>query len=839
MTFGKVTARQPRSAGRPFRLLLGLVLMHSLIGSPAVAETVRVRSGNHASFSRLVVPLSTPVEWILGRSENGYILEVEDKDLEFDLAGAFDRIPRTRITALRADRGRPRLEVDLGCDCHATAFVYGAAAIVIDVNDGPPQPGSRFEMPIDQAAARPMKPSDSIPPLPYAGGPFQFGSVQGLAILSDAEPSEGSMSSLRPEVPAFAQSRQPVWAPNTAPALTAVAVPGVSGDATAKVELAAELAARAIDSERLVRELSRAAAQGLLQPRLQAVDPFESLLTAEPAEQEGVAPPPEPVARADEQSGPELSTPQGPESPPNLRIVAQTSIDRDTGVSRIVRSLGNDAQPCIQDSALDIASWGDTDAPEEGIKGLARHRENLVKEFDRPDPKRVIELVRYYLWLGLGVEARSVLKAFEGEIPAAPIEAAMTWLVDGETGTEAVEFKGQSGCSGRAALWSLLVESDGTLPEGVNRLAVVAAFSELPPGLRSVLGQDLARRFLAAGDRNSTIAIRNALARAGAPYMREAELIDARMAVLEGDTSAGRMLEALAIGNDRIAAEALALQVEAGLDRGENVAGAADAIAGLARTHGEALPGSDLDRLSIRARIAAGDYDEVRADLLRRAAVDGEAGEDRALWSEFVSTVTGDASDAAFLRQAFALRRDLVNLPVDPDARNALAHRLEELGFPEEAGEVRSKAAEEPGHNLMRPGGEPSRRDASAQADTSATTTVEPATGRDPVEGARAGALTAPEAFEIPSSGANRDEPTAQSLPTQGVESPSLEAGNGLPMAADATASGRRTANSESRPLVVEGGVVERAANALETARAARAAIEQRLQALRTAEPSG
>ncbi|WP_136644735.1 hypothetical protein [Tabrizicola sp. YIM 78059] len=128
-------------------ILLSLILMLFLT-IPADAETARVLSGEHADFTRLVVQLPAQAGWRVGRTPLGYAFATENrKQPDYDLAHVWDRIPRKRLQALRADPETGILEMTLACECHLFPFEYQPGVIVLDIRSGPPPEGSIFEAP--------------------------------------------------------------------------------------------------------------------------------------------------------------------------------------------------------------------------------------------------------------------------------------------------------------------------------------------------------------------------------------------------------------------------------------------------------------------------------------------------------------------------------------------------------------------------------------------------------------------------------------------------------------------------------------------------------------------
>ncbi|WP_431297587.1 hypothetical protein [Tabrizicola sp. BL-A-41-H6] len=133
------------------RIILSLLAI--LLATPALAQTAKVTSGEHADFTRLVVTLPDKAEWRFGRTEAGYeLVAAALPALRYDLSGIWDRIPRSRLTNVWADPTTGALQLSLGCACHAFPFEFEPGTIVIDLRNGPAPPGSEFEAALDGSA---------------------------------------------------------------------------------------------------------------------------------------------------------------------------------------------------------------------------------------------------------------------------------------------------------------------------------------------------------------------------------------------------------------------------------------------------------------------------------------------------------------------------------------------------------------------------------------------------------------------------------------------------------------------------------------------------------------
>lgn len=96
------------------------------------AETVKVRSGEHDGFSRLVFYADGSPEWILDGQGNQRRLVISGYEA-FDFSDVFVYIPRDRVAAIESADGG--VKIDLGCDCRVSAFREPGGYLVVDIAD--------------------------------------------------------------------------------------------------------------------------------------------------------------------------------------------------------------------------------------------------------------------------------------------------------------------------------------------------------------------------------------------------------------------------------------------------------------------------------------------------------------------------------------------------------------------------------------------------------------------------------------------------------------------------------------------------------------------------------
>ena len=136
----------------------------ALVAFPANAEPVRVLTGEHEDFTRIVLPFSAPADWSLFRTEGGYGLSVGDRTPTYDLSRVFDLIPKTRLRSIHVNPATRDLNLGVACLCHVEVAEQSDGVLVIDLHDGPGNPDSPFEMSRAGVVADPLR--QILPPRP-------------------------------------------------------------------------------------------------------------------------------------------------------------------------------------------------------------------------------------------------------------------------------------------------------------------------------------------------------------------------------------------------------------------------------------------------------------------------------------------------------------------------------------------------------------------------------------------------------------------------------------------------------------------------------------------------
>lgn len=640
-----------------FLPVLAIALLVLAVARQAPAETVRVRSGEHAGFSRIVIEDVGTKGWSLQRGGNGYIFRAADRTTGYDLAGVFRYIRRDRIAAL-GGKDSGVLELALGCDCHASAFQTPSGSVVVDVSAGAAPAGSPFEIPDKVGDSTPARRPATIT-LPAWQPQWQP----------------------QPLAPPEADPLLPVYWRGDGPAAAHPARPAPMGvPPTQTPEPAADHDPRAAEiREALVGELSRAAAQGLIT--------FDT------------------PAAPDKPSGPTQPAAAEPAPPvaadaAEIQLRIETSVDRDALLPGGAAPLSAEGRACPEDTEFAVADWGDGTPPAEQI---AKLRQDLVGEFDRPERDNVIALVRLYIHLGFGAEARAVLATFDADETAAPWLGVVASIIDGQEDAPPV-LSDFISCDGDVALWALLEARGTPARSDINGAAVSRAFSALPIHLRRLLGPGLVERLIAIGDAETAHDIRAAILRAGPDDSAAMGLADAGLALAEGDERAARDgLDALASGGSASAPDAVARAIRLRLDRGEAVPPVlAESAAALAFELRREPRGPELAGLQILALASTGDFGTAFAEEARwRKDFPEPLGNEVFLKLFAMAAQTGD--DWTFVDHYYRERDRLRSLDPDILLRLDLAERLADAGIDHEAEAIlQGEAATSPRGRVIR-----------------------------------------------------------------------------------------------------------------------------------------
>ena len=638
-----------------------ITLLIILLSLPVEAETIIVRSGDHAGFSRLVFPFGSSVSWKLGRVGDAYELRFQETDMTFNLSKVFQKITRKRIRGLAETRGQNHsgIVIELGCECHADAFEFRPGLLVVDIKDGPPDKTAAFEQAFsgDETVFHHAAP-DSV--------------IETHGNAADARPASITPHEITQRRSALVDSY--VARDEEKPAET-VSLPLLMEPRRKTSEVLIPIA-----EPHEIREMgkdflsiiAKAATEGLLTPNVTIPHPDQAGEESAP----NVDANPSVVNEKVEEPSEEASKRRLP-----IRISSSIEETSPVGNERQIQ-LNENGTACLSGSVFDLSAWGDPSAPYEAVLVA---RSDLVGEFDQVLPEDISALVRAYLYAGFGAEAKNVVSAFSIKPKNADILLAMAEILDDGWALERSELIKQISCETDGALWAAL--SLPKFPRGLkmNRQAIQRAFSALPAHTRRHLGPIIVSRFLASGDEEMAHTLKTAI-------LRVADAEDSRIVLMEADFQQDedamgrtlRKLEDIVSSNQVQSAEALLKLMETKLEHDDKIPDQLIEISSALALEREGTEiGMELLALNIQALASRGRLSSALSEWHRYAqypsASRKEADE---LLERLLDFATKAESNRKFLTFVFGAKKYLLQVKVAGAAFEVAAARLIELGFP-------------------------------------------------------------------------------------------------------------------------------------------------------------
>ena len=602
-----------------------LVFLCLLLLSPSVswATPLPVQTGEHATFTRVVITAPEDAGWQIGRDLTGYVVRVETEN-GFDLAGFFDPIPRDRIVAVTQDSARGELRLAVSCLCNASAYLLERRFLVIDIRDGPATRMSSFELALPALGNMSPAPKDPV-------------ATQENFVVARAPILPLVTSRLRDSNPTTAN-----------PAGPASQMPPIENAAVAN-EVAPELETPEETLQAMTQMLTESLGRGLT----------EGLLRGELTE--GGSP-----QMADRLSDGALALPG---------VTTQSGID-PFAVSGMTSDLQTQTgQACLPDEFFDVGAWGTNAPPHEQIK-VARGK--LVDQAGQFDAGALLDLARLYVFLGFGQEAQQTLLADMENSRERLFLRLIAQTIDQQPVQDDLLTE-QVSCTGKVALWALLAETERPFDAQVNDNAVISAFKALSPFVQDAITPRLAEALLEVGARDTALQVLNGASGENTDQvdlaLAQASLADA---LGEGALASETIVDAVRNGT-RITPNAMVEFFRTGIEDKLPFSDADFLLADALRFE-NADTGADLDLADAQfaAYLSVGRIADARSLQRTRLAVlnPGGAINDRATLFQASAERLPDADFLEFIWDE-DLQEDSL------EAQLAVADRLLDLGFSE------------------------------------------------------------------------------------------------------------------------------------------------------------
>ncbi|PIE14245.1 MAG: hypothetical protein CSA68_10545 [Rhodobacterales bacterium] len=586
----------------------------------------------------------------MGRTDQGYELRFEKPLESVDTGRIFQKISHDRVADVRVSKGKKRISVLLNCKCHADAFEFRPGMLVVDIKDGPAPARSRFETSFA---------SDEISKNPVAEE-IKRNSKQ-PALHSDLKGGTSPENAL-PLVMAPMRLDQDKKLEN------------LPGSRELSAALNAQKTPRHSEIGRMqseiLREIGRAASQGLLQADIQIPKPTST--NKHPAKG-GADTAPSPVASND-----------------HMNLYVESSIDRELVLKQQSHHSTGSESVCLTDEIFDLAAWGD---PDSVMSEIIKQRGQVLREFDKVSEESVEKLAKAYIYAGFGAEAKSILRAFGVEPKHGDILRTMAEIVDGRSHNFSVNMESQIECSTSAALWAVLTVPDLPKRTKINEKAILSSFARLPHHIQHFIGPRLSQKFLDFGDVETARSLRNMTVRHPDEPGAELQLLDARLDSERGlHEQAKQSLQDIVEQDNDMAPQALIALLEKGLaDDGEVDTYLIETAESHVFEQKNTEVGAELQRLIILLRAKEGNLQAALSrlrDLEKSYKITRK--KQNMIWQSVLDIALQNKNREKFLRFVFAARQDLEEWGIPRNTRRKIASLLLDEGLVDMAREILS-----------------------------------------------------------------------------------------------------------------------------------------------------
>lgn len=607
--------------------LRSLVLIASLfMAQPVFARIIDIRSGEHNTFSRIVLNIPTGTNWTLTQTGRQAELSLQLPDIQFDTSQVFSRIPRSRLLGLTQVQPGKALQITMGCLCKAVGFLQDGTLLVIDIHD----PKTPISSPSLTLGATPVLRFSNVTPLASHSPIFKW-KLKPETSIEIAEPAS------------FAKPRP-----------------------TSVIDLPTQENLTNVNASelRLLSQIDRATAQGLLHPNLDISNPVNDNAILQIGENDT------------------HERHQRIDTPSTVSMTVISSMDRDLADDRGHGQLREDQLPCLPVDLVNLPDWGNTLSF--GTQ-IGSRRSHLYGEFDNINQQSVIELTKNLLFFGFGAEARTTLNLFTGEDSKRQVLTALAEIMDNGHIVTRNPFVGQSACNNDVALWAYLALSDASTSEESNPEAILTAFARLPHHLRVLLGPLLVGKFSKSGDIQSMDIVSRTAARALNRSDPALDLAQANANMQHGDPIAAvDQMAAIAQSGTEYSPQALIDLVIAQTEADQTVSpDIPDLIAAYELEHRKSDLGPALQQAHILSLAITGRFSEAFKNYYEQSSDDSNSSKDYTL-TQILTILTKRADDITFLRYTlFQIEQTKSNFPVE--LQNLLAARLIEQGFSSQA----------------------------------------------------------------------------------------------------------------------------------------------------------
>ncbi|MGJ8543982.1 MAG: hypothetical protein ACSHWZ_00975 [Sulfitobacter sp.] len=590
-----------------------------------LAAPLRIQSGEHANYSRLVVPIPPGGNWQVQHEGGTVTAAIQGHNDGYDSGTVFSFIPNTRIKALSSSA--EQFTLSLGCACDVAAFETGRRYLVIDVAD----PGQTIQPPMLNARSAIAAPLPLSPPIETASAPR----LEPLDLPRNLG-----------QIPPRDSKKDPLSLP---------------------LRSALERQVLTEVQTQLTEDISRATTRGMLQPSEGGL-PSKFDLSISPQTEELPLP-------AEEGAPSPLKT---AEPPDNVHLRITSSMDLPNQPEDSPFRMQPESPPCLRNERLAFLSPLDEI---EFAEHLRTARQNLFREFDRIDEKIAVDLVQNYLLFGFGAEARQVLALTNDLNIKRPELSEIALIFDhGHVPGESALAE-QLDCDSDVALWAILATPQLREGSTANVDAALRALSKLPLHLRRFIAPELSNRFLSAGYNTAARTALRSVERSAEPVSPDGKLAGAQIDLAEGlSVAAETPLKEVVDANAPPSPKALVALVNNLIEQGKPVPSeTALLVEAYAQELRDTPLGPDLHKAQFQSLVKSAQFDEAAKFLHDVGSFPTLPGKSE-MFEFYFAELTENASDIVFMEHIFP-QLDANIAKLSPRILMDIAERMFEIGF--------------------------------------------------------------------------------------------------------------------------------------------------------------
>lgn len=593
-------------------------------------QTILVRSGEHANFTRLVLPISSEQPWAASQSGRTISLTFPEFKGDFNVSEVFELIPRTRVAAVNQSEGA--IKITLACDCRAATFLTANKFLVLDIA----APNVELAgVNVERSMLETNEPVEGRAALTATKDSSESGNLSPYTVSAVLE-KRGLGQATPPKIPIKLRTV------STKPKQTFLG----------PIRMA------------LLEELSIASGLGLLEmntrgPENSSVDlvgPSTSQMNRAPS---NVSLDP----RSDNILVRSFRSGQASDNFPTQRSFDSSTI-------------------CPEDAFFDVSNWASRE-PFYSQIGDARRR--LFEDSDNISGDAAVRLARLYLYYGFGAEALQVLTRVEPLLKKHEYMKQIGSILDDSYAAPKSELIQFLACPGDVALWALLAKGEKIRDVEIDVDAVLRSLSKLPMNLRQFISPKLTLRLLEFGEKDAAVQALRSISRLPVEQSSALRFAEAIVKIDQQDLpGAITLLSQLANENSIQSPDAIMRKIreffEIGLPIDRNMT---ELLGAYSKELSSTSIGSDLRDTHIVS--LAKTYQFADAILgLESTTADGNSSWKDSLREKVVLELASHADDVTFLE--YFLGRDVLDHKVlSRELRFTVADRLLSLGFPKYA----------------------------------------------------------------------------------------------------------------------------------------------------------